>query len=109
MTGEAEPSEEITVNEMRVRVSGGPRRYVAAIIKQGSEYWGVDHHVIEMNDGDVVGFLNNADADHFITQGRALDLGRWNNMSELQTAYAEQMATQAVEKRTPRRHKRDAT
>lgn len=94
MAGETEQSEEITVNEMRIRISGGPRRYVAAIIKNGAESWGVDHHVIEMHDGDVVGFMHDGDADHFIGQGRATDLGRWNNMDDLRTAYAEAMAAQ---------------
>ena len=89
MAGETEAaSEEITVNEMRVRVQvGGSRHYVVAVVAGHSEQWMVDHAVIEVGNGDVVGFLNSADAEHFIAQSRARDLGRWNSAEELRRAW----------------------
>lgn len=99
MAGETEAASEeiITPNEgMRVLISGGPRHYVLVNIADGaSESWGVDHKVVEVTRGDVVGFRSSEDAEHFISRGRAIDLGRWNNETELRAAYAEHERRQA--------------
>jgi hypothetical protein len=81
--------EELTFNEMRVRVSGGSRRYVL-VTTEAAEPWQVDHHTLTVEPNDVVGFHNDTDALHFINQGRASDLGRFANMEELRAAYAAQ-------------------
>jgi hypothetical protein len=98
MTGEGEKApemvEELTINEMRIRVSGGPRRYVIALVTD-AETWLVDHEVVLVQPDDVVGFRSDADAEHFLSQGRASDLGRWNNLDELRAAYEAQRKAQA--------------
>lgn len=92
MAGEGEKApemvEELTINEMRVRVSGGPRRFVIATI-DAAENWLVDHETVLMQPDDVVGFKSDTDAAHFINQGRASDLGRWNSLDELRQSFEE--------------------
>jgi len=101
MTGEGEAAtetvEEMTVNEMRVRVSGGSRRYVIATVDT-VEHWMVDHHPVLIQPDDVVGFRNDADASHFIGQGRATDLGRWDSLDDLRAAFQAQQREQQTPK-----------
>lgn len=97
MADATDDNAEIIFNDMRVRVAVvGPRHYVQATI-QGVEPWMVDHRIIEVEPGDVVGFLASEDAAHFISQARAIDLGVWNTLKELQDAYVEAMARHKAE------------
>lgn len=89
MSGETEAApalDDITVNEMHVRVQGGPRHYVRVTV-DSPESWKVDHQIVTVSNNEVVGFVHDADADHFISQGRAESLGRWSNFDELRAAY----------------------
>lgn len=91
MSGEIETApamDDIEVNEMHVKVQGGPRHYVIATIPEGTtERWRVDHRDVEVSNGHVVGFVNDADAMHFIGFGRAKSLGRWDTFAALKAAY----------------------
>ena len=96
MSGEQETAplmDTIEVNEMHVKVQGGPRHYVLTVVPAGAtERWRVDHRDVIVSNNEVVGFVHDADAEHFISQGRAERLGRWTNEAELRAAWAAHVA-----------------
>ena len=97
-----EPDHTVVINEMRVIGHKGPRFFVLATI-DADEYWLVDHHPVKINNDMVVGFATELEAAHFVTQGRALHLGVFDNMDRLRAAYA-QAAAQSPQPRSEPSH-----
>lgn len=96
--------------------------YVQANIEK-PENWSINGVVTEVPPLAVVGFHDRYDAEHFVTQNRAVDLGEWAHRSDLEAAIAEHNAKQAAQqpaepefssegqpenKRGPGRKKKDA-
>lgn len=63
----------------------GPWHFVQATI-EADEMWSVNRIPTRIHSGAIVAFMLTDDALHFITQGRAADLGVWNTFEDLHAA-----------------------
>ncbi len=66
----------------------GPWHFVQATI-EADEMWSVNRIPTRIHSGAIVAFMLTDDAMHFISQGRAADLGVWNTFEDLRAAVSQ--------------------
>lgn len=68
-------------------VMRGPWHFVSVTIER-DEIWCINGAPVRVTNGNVAGFLLTDDAMHYVSTGRALDLGVWDNLEELDAEIA---------------------
>lgn len=86
----------------------GPWHFVQAVL-DAPQMWGVNGVPTKIENETVIAFMLSDDALHFVNTDRAIDLGVWNSLEELNEAYAAENARQQKEqaRRNAKAEKKD--